>query len=95
MRARDHSCTCNIRSARTLGPTVRDEALADWELMRVVFLHLMASEGEGESDVSNYAVICWAHGYSYGKIYNMAVSSLRCRQQGAVRVLTLSEVFLR
>jgi len=45
---RDHSRTCKVRSARTLGPTVRDEALADWELVRVVILQSVASEGEGE-----------------------------------------------
>jgi len=60
----------------------------------MVFLHLVASEVKGESDMSNYAVCC-AHGYSYGKIHNMVLSSLRYRQQGTVRVLTLSEVFLR
>lgn len=47
MRDRDHSHTCKIRGARTLRPTVRDETLADWELMPMVLLHLVAGEDEG------------------------------------------------
>ena len=62
MRVKDHSHTCKIRSARTLVPTVRDETLADWELIRVVFLDSVANESESEGDGSGYVVICWAHG---------------------------------